>query len=341
MSAAIQTTIGSKVTAFLAKGNFQYLSLLTYGGLGLTLQFRYPEQPSLDLVVKVSLRDTVDEEISTDSRGALHLAKRSDENRNGRMRTKSAKIFSRISQWQGADGLGRTWFMSILIQGIAISFDPLAEDGERDIIPRLKLADFGCARDIKPNKGNLYYLERRRFAKAGHCAPGQFGVEWEYIAPTEPHGWELSEQRVAGNHGPWTNVLGIALTMWQLITRFLVPEAPQSQETDGPDDPITYCMLPLTHAIREGRLRTLADDCTMDLLWRAGRNVSEYVPGEFDDMIGRWVQRVVLDASDESDSDSSNSDGSSGDDSPGDAPGGDPPDDDAHSLLISSDGTLS
>ncbi|OTA88769.1 hypothetical protein M434DRAFT_374553 [Hypoxylon sp. CO27-5] len=190
-------------------------------------------------------------------------------------------------------------------------FDPSSQDGEHELIPRLKLADFGCSRNMKPNKSNFFYFERRRIAKGGYFAPEQFGVEWEHIAPTDPRGWELSEQKVAGNYGSWTNIWGIALTLWQLITHFRPPSPPQQQANAAisKTEPITYCALLLDDPkyarvdidLRETLVRCMRHEPSnrptlRTLLQEARKGARKVFPNETDDMIKDWVQRVFFDA---------------------------------------------
>ncbi|KAI0142448.1 kinase-like protein [Hypoxylon sp. NC0597] len=190
-------------------------------------------------------------------------------------------------------------------------FDPSSRDGEHELVPRLKLADFGCAQNIKPNKGNQYYFELRRMGKNGYLAPEQFGVEWEHIAPTKPDGWELSEQKIAGYYGSWTNIWGIALTMWQLITKFYPPVPPQQQANRAINkiEPVTYCALLLDDPkyervdrdLRETLVRCMRHEPSnrptlRTLLQEARRGVRRVYPNETDDMIRAWIQRIVLDA---------------------------------------------
>ncbi|KAF3070410.1 putative serine threonine protein kinase protein [Daldinia childiae] len=179
-----------------------------------------------------------------------------------------------------------------------------ARDGEHDLIPRLKLADFGCARVMKQNKKNVYYLDRRRMAKQGYFAPEQFGVEWEHIAPTDPDGCELSEQPIAGNYSYATNVWGIAWSMWQLITGCRVPDAPQRQ--DG--EPLHYCPVILDDEEQFGyvdrELRETIAACMrhdprdrptlLDLSRQAGRGAKKTFSGEHDDAIESWVLRIFF-----------------------------------------------
>ncbi|KAI0159848.1 kinase-like domain-containing protein [Xylariaceae sp. FL1272] len=119
---------------------------------------------------------------------------------------------------------------NILITG----YEPHTRDREHGIIPRLKIGDFGLTDEVKPNKRNEYYNERRPYGKFGYMAPEQWGVEWDYIRQRDgsminKNGPEIGEQQIAGNYGSWTNVWQIAMVMWQLITKFKAPMPPQIQ----------------------------------------------------------------------------------------------------------------
>ncbi|KAI1407888.1 hypothetical protein F5Y13DRAFT_205569 [Hypoxylon sp. FL1857] len=186
---------------------------------------------------------------------------------------------------------------NILIGGL----DPSADDTEHSIVPRLKLADFGSAKKIKPNKSNEYYLERRTIGKWGFYAPEQFGIEWDYIAP----GPEISEHEVAGNYGSWTNIWGIALTMWMVITKLRSPLPPQRSMLVE-DGPLHYCPLllddPKYSNVDEELRRTIAE-CLRhapnsrprlaDLLKQAERGAARDFEGETDDIIRAWVQSML------------------------------------------------
>ncbi|KAI0805777.1 hypothetical protein GGR55DRAFT_255607 [Xylaria sp. FL0064] len=124
---------------------------------------------------------------------------------------------------------------NIFITGL----DALTRDEEHKLVPRLKLADFGLAAEIKPRKNNLYYYKYRSQTKFGYYAPEQFCRDWEYIVQEDEgravmeDGPEVSEQRVAGNYGPAMNVWGIGLVMWQLVTWMMPPVPPQLQAKRG------------------------------------------------------------------------------------------------------------
>ncbi|KAJ2989402.1 hypothetical protein NUW58_g3482 [Xylaria curta] len=93
-----------------------------------------------------------------------------------------------------------------------------AVDDEHRMIPALKLNDFGLATEVKPRKRNVYYMNLRMRGKYGYYAPEQFAVDWDYVkshtdqnALFTEDGPEVSEQLIAGNYGPATNVWGFAL----------------------------------------------------------------------------------------------------------------------------------
>ncbi|RYP55712.1 hypothetical protein DL771_012453 [Monosporascus sp. 5C6A] len=98
-------------------------------------------------------------------------------------------------------------------------------DDQHSIIPVLKLADFGLAEEIKPQKRDTYYLAYRRLAKWAYYAPEQFGAEWEFI-PADRNGSNICDERVAGNYGSHTNVYCAALVMISVITGCYPPQPP-------------------------------------------------------------------------------------------------------------------
>ncbi|OTB03545.1 hypothetical protein M426DRAFT_23703 [Hypoxylon sp. CI-4A] len=175
---------------------------------------------------------------------------------------------------------------------------------EHGSVPRLKLTDFGLATSVKQNKGNQYYLEKRRYAKEGYFAPEQFGVDWEHVHATTERGWELSESLVAGNYSYATNVWGIALVLWQCITLFRTPRPPEPQ----PGSPVTYAAL-IMDAEQYERVdldlrQTIAECMRHDpgerpslqqLLQQAQQGVTRTFPGESDAEIQSWISKYFLD----------------------------------------------
>ncbi|KAI1373635.1 kinase-like domain-containing protein [Hypoxylon crocopeplum] len=192
---------------------------------------------------------------------------------------------------------------NILIGGL----DPLAEDGEHAIVPRLRLADFGDASKIKRNKANLYYINKRIRGHYNYYAPEQFGIEWEYITPNGWMGPEVSEQRVAGAYGSPMNVWGIGVTMWQIMTKLHLPSPPQRSNLLDVDEPLHYCTLLLddpayNHIDLELRqtiarcMRHYPDHrpTLVDLVEQAERAATRQFPGETDDFISSWIHKVSL-----------------------------------------------
>ncbi|KAI1765887.1 hypothetical protein GGR53DRAFT_248068 [Hypoxylon sp. FL1150] len=86
-------------------------------------------------------------------------------------------------------------------------------DGEHDLIPRLKIGDFGLGSKILPGRGDGYYLSYRQSAKRGYYAPEQFGIDWEYVEPINSWAGELDRKPVAGNYGSHTNIWGVGMVV--------------------------------------------------------------------------------------------------------------------------------
>ncbi|KAI8964733.1 kinase-like domain-containing protein [Daldinia sp. FL1419] len=188
---------------------------------------------------------------------------------------------------------------NVLIGGL--DEEPL--DGEHAIIPRLKLADFGRTSRIKPNK-------RKFTGKYGFYAPEQFGIEWEYLNVNDQGGWEISEQNVAGNYGSHTNVWGIGLTLWTLMTVHRPPMPPQQSQ----ENPLHYAALlmdspELSYIDRD--LREIITQCMRHkpeerpelnaLMAMAKEGAKRQYEGETDEVIKEWVktlsvQRAIYDA---------------------------------------------
>ncbi|KAI1503527.1 kinase-like protein [Biscogniauxia marginata] len=196
---------------------------------------------------------------------------------------------------------------NILIGGLDIH----TRDAEHKLVPRLKIADFGCADRIKPNKGNAYYFQKRIMAKHGYFAPEQFGPDWDYVKANDPWGPELSEQRVAGNYGSHTNLWGIALTMWQLITglRALTPPQQRLESMLEPYTPVTYCALlrdDPNYQYIDPDLRLAIERCMRheprlrpslpDLMRDAKNGIKRVYAGESDNEIRAWVAKMVFNA---------------------------------------------
>ncbi|RYP58611.1 hypothetical protein DL769_008866 [Monosporascus sp. CRB-8-3] len=186
-------------------------------------------------------------------------------------------------------------------------FDVNAKDDEHLLVPRLKLADFGTALNVKPNKSNEYYFCKRFQAKRGYFAPEQFGIEWDYVAPTDPFGPELSEQTVAGNYGAPMNIWGIALTLWNVITKCYPPIPPQRQPGPGP---LTYCHLIRTdpkYNYVDPELKEVLAQCMrhdpkdrpslLNLSRQAKKGIKKRYGNESDDFIWTWIHNVLYNAS--------------------------------------------
>ncbi|KAI1377846.1 kinase-like protein [Hypoxylon crocopeplum] len=204
------------------------------------------------------------------------------------------------------------------------------EEGEHVFFPRLKLADFGLAQTVKPHKRNRYYFWQRALGKAGFLTPEQFGSEWDYIEP-DPNGPQVSEQDMAGNYGSATNVWGMGLLMWIIITQNDPPQPPQPQIPPGvvippnnngnprsidqiiratnPDMPISYCPLLMdgdSYGFVDEELRRTVYQCmyhrpshrpTVEaLLEQAVRGSKKAFPREGDDTVKEWVDRFILNA---------------------------------------------
>ncbi|OTA92219.1 hypothetical protein M434DRAFT_32006 [Hypoxylon sp. CO27-5] len=201
---------------------------------------------------------------------------------------------------------------NILIGGL----DPSTEDGEHSI-----LGDFGTMKKIKPNKANQYYVSKRIVGKYGFYAPEQFGIDWDHFAvrvlslfidglnngasSIGPYGPQISEQAIAGNYGSWTNIWGIALTMWMVITKLRPPLPPQRSRSTmlDVDEPVHYCPLllddPKYNKVDEELRRTIAEcmrhapytrPTLVDLFEQAKKGASRQFDGETDDFIRRWIQ---------------------------------------------------
>ncbi|KAI1390731.1 uncharacterized protein F4822DRAFT_394296 [Hypoxylon trugodes] len=105
-------------------------------------------------------------------------------------------------------------------------------EAEHQLVPRLKLAEFGLADKIKVGKRNIYYLNRRARSHHQNYAPEQFAEDWDLYQAKDDF-LTIDGSRVAGFYGPHTNVWGIAWVMWSLITKFYPPASPEPQIPDG------------------------------------------------------------------------------------------------------------
>ncbi|KAH6655892.1 hypothetical protein BKA67DRAFT_251365 [Truncatella angustata] len=111
-----------------------------------------------------------------------------------------------LAQWQTTLDRGEGETIRSLVSTL-----PRADrlKGEHELVPRLKVADFGTADRIKSYKRNIYYHRRRTWGKRGIYAPEQFCSEWDLI-PEDPNGDEAGLDDVAGNYSCKTNIWQIA-----------------------------------------------------------------------------------------------------------------------------------
>ncbi|KAI1451514.1 kinase-like protein [Annulohypoxylon moriforme] len=199
--------------------------------------------------------------------------------------------------------------------------------GEHIFVPRLKLADFGLAEQMKMHKRNVYYHKRRKCGKQRYYAPEQFGVEWERIPPN-PDGAEVSEQNIIGNYGSAMNVYQIALTLWTVITQLepptpVAPQPPLGMHVDRdenelipgyldhfilPEDRISYCPFFMDHGnpyeYIDIELRTAIYECmyhrqedrpTLETLLEQARLGSQReVEGESGIVVREWINQFFL-----------------------------------------------
>ncbi|RYO88907.1 hypothetical protein DL762_003487 [Monosporascus cannonballus] len=169
-------------------------------------------------------------------------------------------------------------------------------------IPKLKLADFGLADEVKEQKRDCYYVTRRQYNKFYYYAPEQFTDEWDFI-PTERNGANIIEEPVAGNYGIHTNIRGAALSMWSLITLHYPPQPPLAGwlDLDADTSIVTYGNLLFNgqydHVDRE--LRLMVNRCMAHSpLEHAEENCARVpaAPGEDDARVHHWLQNQVLSA---------------------------------------------
>ncbi|KAI0966215.1 hypothetical protein F4678DRAFT_450478 [Xylaria arbuscula] len=99
---------------------------------------------------------------------------------------------------------------------------------EHELIPRLKVGDFGLAACIKQQKRNVYYLGNRISGKHGEHPPEYFGPEWERVEGGKD-GDYLANSRTCGYYSNKTNIWCTAMTMWELITKSIAPTPPNPQ----------------------------------------------------------------------------------------------------------------
>ncbi|KAI1758237.1 hypothetical protein F4782DRAFT_544575 [Xylaria castorea] len=206
---------------------------------------------------------------------------------------------------------------------------------EHDLVPRLKLGDFGIAVCIKREKTNEYYHAYREGGKHGDYPPEYFGPEWEQIEENR-YGDQLADSRTCGYYSNKMNIWSSALTMWELITKLLPPTPPAPQppydevdsypafnnqgQTDMDlifNDPrfadfkISYCALLRDPRVTDynwvdEKLRETIFKCMYhkpddrpslhELLSEAERNVELDISGESDEEVRRWIQYWFFDA---------------------------------------------
>ncbi|KAK5631019.1 hypothetical protein RRF57_006734 [Xylaria bambusicola] len=193
--------------------------------------------------------------------------------------------------------------------------DARARDNEHRIVPGLKIGELGHSEDVKIRKTNAYYFNMRGKGRFGYYTPEQFCQDWHYISKpdgsiVDPDGPEVSEQPVAGNYGSATNVWGIGLIMWQLMTRMQPPVPPQPQPEiqlgPGMVIPTHYCPLLLTmreYDVYDLELRLVVAYCLTanpqlrpalsNLLNAARRGIDSNFIGEDDNTIREWVRRFI------------------------------------------------
>ncbi|KAI8964237.1 kinase-like domain-containing protein [Daldinia sp. FL1419] len=201
-------------------------------------------------------------------------------------------------------------------------------EGEHVLFPRIKLGDFGLTEVIKPYKTNQYYQRRRTMGKEGYLAPEQFAAVWDKIPPN-PYGFEIGVDPITGSYSSATNIWGIALTMWIIITQKAVPQPPQPQIPPGsgitrggsllgsidaavrnlhPDHPVSYCPLLMDGQFNhvDVDLRKTIYECmyhnplhrpTVEaLLIQAREGIKKQFAGETDEAVNAWVNKFIFSA---------------------------------------------
>ncbi|KAK7975400.1 Protein sel-1-like 2 [Apiospora arundinis] len=185
------------------------------------------------------------------------------------------------------------------------------EEPEHEIIPMLKLADFGLAQMVKPNK-----RDRPNTLKQAGIAPEpgmftdfilqeQFCPDWDYI-PVDRDGNSIVNEPVAGNFDSHTNVWQSAL----LITYYKPPRPPRLRTRLVRDQELrSYSLLLDEEKYRDVdfELRSTIFNCLRHvpserpslqfLLDQALKGVARRSTGDATEgEIGGWVQRYVYDA---------------------------------------------
>ncbi|KAK7757014.1 hypothetical protein SLS62_001030 [Diatrype stigma] len=200
-----------------------------------------------------------------------------------------------------------SWWICLFITGTQYG------DADHSLVPRLKLADFGLAVEVKDQKRDCYYTNLRYRGKLYYYLPEQFGEEWESIA-ADRNGAQLCEEPVAGNFGSHSNIYQIALTMMCIITGCYPAQPPLAgtmKLKDGVTEIRSYGTLLLQGVfdwadaeLRDMVVRCLAHDPAHrpelgELLQHATDNlarVSAAGASETDDEIRAWHRYEVLGA---------------------------------------------
>ncbi|TRX95559.1 hypothetical protein FHL15_003517 [Xylaria flabelliformis] len=188
---------------------------------------------------------------------------------------------------------------------------------------------------IQVARARDYYHCLRSGGKHGDYPPEFFTQEWDYI-PVDRWGDQLADSRTCGYYSNKMNIWSSALTMWELITKFLPPTPPAPQppydevdnyppynmvgQTDMDqifNDPkyadfkISYCALLRDPRVQDydwvdEKLRETIFKCMYhkpddrpsldELLSEAERNVELDLSGESDEEVRRWIQYWFFDA---------------------------------------------
>ncbi|KAI1369952.1 hypothetical protein F5Y08DRAFT_347477 [Xylaria arbuscula] len=197
---------------------------------------------------------------------------------------------------------------------------------EHQLVPRLKIGDFGQAACIKREKRNTYYSKNRFGGKLGNFPPEIFGPEWEKVEGGAD-GDYLANSRTCGYFSNKTNIWCIAMSMWQLIVQKFGPTPPTPQPPDELlDDPdvdsalrnpqyanfrISYCDGLLDPDVNEfdwvdRDLRQTIFECMYhrpddrpsleQLLTQAKEKIQEEFQGENDNLVREWFADWFYDA---------------------------------------------
>ncbi|KAK3346136.1 kinase-like domain-containing protein [Lasiosphaeria hispida] len=110
--------------------------------------------------------------------------------------------------------------------------------GPHSLVPALKLGDFGNTQDVNAVNDMAPHLlrrtrllwESRLMGKDEWLTPEQFTSEWDYVRISPKNATEPAN--IAANYSWKTNLYGIAMVMWCLITRRSPPDGPCPEEMD-------------------------------------------------------------------------------------------------------------